>query len=93
MDVIVTEDDTERHKPFPDPLLHAARLLDLPVSSCWYIGDSTHDMEAARAAGMPAIGAAWGPYGMAALAPLADAVAETPAAILGLLGVVHRALS
>jgi pyrophosphatase PpaX len=85
MDIIVTEDDTERHKPFPDPLLHAARLLDVPAGDCWYIGDSTHDMEAARAAGMVAIGAAWGPYGAAALTPLADAVAETPMDVLALL--------
>src|SRR5262249_34953332 len=34
MDVIVTEDDTQRHKPFPDPLLHAALLLDLPPAAC-----------------------------------------------------------
>ena len=61
MAVIVVEDDTERHKPHPDPLLHAARLLDLPPAACWYIGDSTHDMIAAHAAGMTGIGAAWGP--------------------------------
>jgi phosphoglycolate phosphatase-like HAD superfamily hydrolase len=42
-------------------------------------------MEAARAAGMPAIGAAWGPYGPLALAPLADAIALTPAQALTLL--------
>lgn len=89
MDIIVTEDNTERHKPFPDPLLHAAALLDLPPTACWYIGDSTHDMEAARAAGMPAIGAAWGPYGAAILTPLADAIAKTPAAVLALLDAVH----
>jgi pyrophosphatase PpaX len=85
MDIIVTEDDTERHKPFPDPLLHAATLLDLPPINCWYVGDSTHDMEAARAAGMPAIGAAWGPYGAALLTPLADAVTEMPEDVLALL--------
>jgi pyrophosphatase PpaX len=85
MDIIVTEDDTARHKPFPDPLLHAATLLDLAPEHCWYIGDSTHDMEAARAAGMPAIGAAWGPYGHTLLAPLADAVADTPADVLAIL--------
>ena len=78
MAVVVAEDDTTRHKPHPDPLLHAAALLDLPPAACWYIGDSTHDLVAARAAGMTGIGAAWGPYGRATLAPLADAIAETP---------------
>ena len=85
MAVVVVEDDTARHKPHPDPLLHAATMLDLPPSACWYIGDSTHDLVAARAAGMAGIGAAWGPYGRALLAPLADAIAETPADVLALI--------
>jgi pyrophosphatase PpaX len=85
MSVVVVEDDTARHKPHPDPLLHAATLLDLPPADCWYIGDSTHDMIAARAAGMTGIGAAWGPYARADLEPLAEAIAETPADLLALL--------
>ena len=85
MSVIVVEDDTERHKPHPDPLLHAARLLAVPPAACWYVGDSTHDMEAARAAGMTAVGALWGPYRRADLEPLADVLADTPADVLALL--------
>lgn len=87
MAVIVVEDDTARHKPHPAPLLHAAAALDLPPTACWYIGDSTHDMVAARAAGMTGIGAAWGPYPRADLEPLADAIAETPGDVLALVGV------
>lgn len=90
MAVVVVEDDTTRHKPHPDPLLHAAAMLDLPPAACWYIGDSTHDMAAARAAAMTGIGAAWGPNHAAALAPLADAVADTPADVLALLDATHR---
>ncbi|MDQ6603291.1 MAG: HAD-IA family hydrolase, partial [Chloroflexota bacterium] len=82
MAIVVVEDDTTRHKPYPDPLLHAAAALDLPPTACWYIGDSTHDMIAARAAGMTGIGAAWGPYARTILEPLADALAETPADVL-----------
>ncbi len=85
MAIVVVEDDTTRHKPYPDPLLHAAAALDLPPTACWYIGDSTHDMIAARAAGMTGIGAAWGPYARTILEPLADALAETPADVLTLL--------
>lgn len=85
MSVIVVEDDTERHKPDPAPLLHAAALLALPPTACWYVGDSTHDLEAARAAGMTGIGVTWGPYPRAALAPLADALADAPADLLALL--------
>jgi len=85
MSVVVVEDDTARHKPHPDPLLHAAAALNLPPADCWYIGDSTHDMIAARAAGMTGIGAAWGPYARADLEPLAAAIADTPADVLSLL--------
>jgi pyrophosphatase PpaX len=85
MRVVITYEDTERHKPHPDPLLHAARALDLSPDTCWYIGDSTHDMEAARAAGMVGIGVTWGPYSRQSLEPLADALVETPEEILTLL--------
>ena len=85
MAVVVVEDDTARHKPHPDPLLRAAAMLDLPPAAFWYIGDSTHDLVAARAAGMTGIGAAWGPYGRAILAPLADAIADVPADLLSLI--------
>jgi len=85
MRTIITYEETERHKPHPDPLLLAAQRLGLEPAACWYVGDSTHDMEAARAAGMHAVGAAWGPYGHDLLAPLADVVVDAPEHLLGLL--------
>jgi pyrophosphatase PpaX len=85
MATIVTWDDTERHKPHPEPLLLAAARLGVPAPACWYVGDSTHDMAAARAAGMRAVAAAWGPYPRAELAPLADVVLEAPAELPALL--------
>jgi HAD superfamily hydrolase (TIGR01509 family) len=46
-----------RHaKPAPDLLLLAAERLGVAPLGCWAIGDSTWDMRAAVAAGMPAIG-------------------------------------
>jgi len=46
-----------RHaKPAPDLLLLAASRLGLSPGRCWAIGDSSWDMRAAVAAGMPAIG-------------------------------------
>ncbi len=46
-----------RHaKPAPDLLLLAARRLGVAPDTCWYVGDSTWDMQAARAAGMTAAG-------------------------------------
>lgn len=50
----------EHAKPAPDLLLLAARELGVEPSRAWYVGDSIWDMQAARAAGMPAIGVASG---------------------------------
>jgi HAD superfamily hydrolase (TIGR01509 family) len=43
-------------KPAPDLLLLAAAELEVEPARAWYIGDSTWDMRAARAAGMLPIG-------------------------------------
>ena len=47
-------------KPAPDLLLLAAEQLNLPASTCWYVGDSTWDVQAATAARMIAVGVAYG---------------------------------
>lgn len=59
-EVLVGSDDVTVHKPDPHPLLHAARLMGVPAEKCAYVGDSPHDMRAARAAGMVAVAATWG---------------------------------
>jgi HAD superfamily hydrolase (TIGR01509 family) len=43
-------------KPAPDLLLESARQLRVEPERTWYVGDSTWDMRAARAADMRAIG-------------------------------------
>jgi HAD superfamily hydrolase (TIGR01509 family) len=43
-------------KPAPDLLLLAARELEQPPASCWCVGDSTWDMQAAVAADMVPVG-------------------------------------
>ena len=53
---IVDGGHVENAKPAPDLLLHAAREIGTEPASTWYVGDSTWDMEAARAAGMHAVG-------------------------------------
>jgi pyrophosphatase PpaX len=59
-DVVITSDDTERHKPSPDPILAAIDRLDAsPVDSA-YVGDSPYDIRAAKAAGAYAVAVAWG---------------------------------
>lgn len=59
-EVVIGSDDVELHKPDPFPLLRAAELLGVGPAQCAYVGDSPHDMTAARAAGMVAICATWG---------------------------------
>jgi pyrophosphatase PpaX len=60
VDVLVGADDTERHKPGPEPLLYAAGLLDAKPSRCVYVGDAVTDVVAGRAAGMATIAVTWG---------------------------------
>lgn len=60
--VIVACDDVDKHKPLPDPLLHAAAMLGMSADECAYVGDSPYDMAAARAAGMISIAATWGVF-------------------------------
>ena len=59
-ETVVGGDETERHKPDPEPLLLAAtRMRADPVETA-YVGDSPFDIRAARAAGMHAVAVTWG---------------------------------
>ncbi|EWH03114.1 HAD-IA family hydrolase [Halomonas sp. BC04] len=57
---LLCADDLPVKKPFPEPLWAAAQALDVAPERCWYIGDHLRDMQAARAAGMPAIAVGYG---------------------------------
>jgi pyrophosphatase PpaX len=59
-EAVVGGDETERHKPHPDPLLLAAERMGADPARTAYVGDSPFDIRAARAAGMHAIGVTWG---------------------------------
>ena len=50
----------EKRKPSPLPLFHACRQLGVEPSSCLMIGDSKHDVQAAKAAGMPVVAVDYG---------------------------------
>jgi HAD superfamily hydrolase (TIGR01509 family) len=54
--VIIDGSNVQHAKPAPDLLLFAARKLDVEPSHACYVGDAIWDMQAAAAAGMPAIG-------------------------------------
>ena len=61
-------------KPGPGMLEGFVRATGLPAGSVAMVGDSLHDLEAGRAAGMVTLGVLTGPATEGDLAPLADAV-------------------
>ncbi|MGR6799148.1 HAD family hydrolase [Sphaerotilus sulfidivorans] len=85
--VLVCGDTTARAKPFPDPLLEAARRLAVDPAHCLYVGDDLRDIQAGQAAGMGTVAAAWGYLGDGE--PIeawgADHLARTPAELLEVL--------
>ncbi|CAN5877308.1 HAD family hydrolase [soil metagenome] len=59
----ITMEDTEEHKPKPAPLLKGLELLgDVPIEQSAYVGDSPHDIKAARAAGVTSVAISWGAF-------------------------------
>jgi pyrophosphatase PpaX len=58
--VVITSDDTERHKPAPDPILAAIDRLRAAPAGTAYVGDSPYDIRAAKAAGVFAVAVGWG---------------------------------
>jgi pyrophosphatase PpaX len=86
-DVVVGSDDTERHKPDPQPLVHALDLLRVDRGEAVYIGDSPFDIRAAKAAGMHSVAVTWGRIHprerLEAERP--DAVVDTSAELLAVL--------
>lgn len=83
--VVVTANDTQRHKPDPEPLFEAMRRLGAEPAETTYIGDSTHDLKCAHAAGVAAGAVAWSPFEREALeAEEPDYWIEEPASLLKL---------
>lgn len=87
-DVIVTADDTERHKPDPEPILLALGRLGVPAGEAAFVGDAPFDIQAGRAAGVTTIGVTWGFFRRDQLEPerpdhLVDTVPELEALVLG----------
>lgn len=54
-DIVVSFEDTENHKPHPDPLLFAMEHLRVQQEETVYIGDQEADVLAAHAAHIPII--------------------------------------
>ncbi|HEU5277301.1 MAG TPA: HAD-IA family hydrolase [Gaiellaceae bacterium] len=84
-ETVVGGDETERHKPDPEPLQLALDRLGASPAEAVYVGDAPFDVRAAKAAGVYAIGVTWG--GIHARERLEaeqpDALVDRPEEILG----------
>jgi phosphoglycolate phosphatase len=85
--VLVCGDTLPRAKPFPDPLIEAARRMGLNCGECIYVGDDLRDVQAGRAAGMATVAVRWGYLGLGDSIEQwgADHVISQPEELLNLL--------
>ena len=67
LDATVFLEDTQHHKPRPEPVLKALERLNVQPALATYVGDSRHDLIAGRRAGVKTVAAMWGPCPRGAL--------------------------
>lgn len=85
-DLVVSGDTTPKKKPDPMPLLYAAEKLGAEPVDCLMIGDSMHDVQAARNAGFQVVCVPYGyNHGHDIREAKPDAVIESLAALKPLL--------
>jgi len=70
-DVIIGADDVVQPKPHPEPVLTALERIGAAPPDAVFVGDSRHDLESGRAAGVATAAVLWGPFDRAHLADLA----------------------
>jgi pyrophosphatase PpaX len=86
MDVLVCADEVTNPKPHPEPVENAVALLGADPATTVYVGDSIHDMQSGRAAGVKTAAALWGPFGRSHLESAGpDYWLEKPADLIGLV--------
>lgn len=66
-EVVICSDHVTEPKPAPQPVLLALQRLGAQPARAVMIGDSPHDLEAGRAAGVRTAAVAWGPLSRAEL--------------------------
>ena len=73
--VLVGCDSCTNHKPHREPVERALALLNVPREQALFVGDSPHDVESGRAAGVYTVAVTWGAFSRAEMeASGADAV-------------------
>ena len=66
-ETVVGAEDVRRGKPDPEPVLLALDRLGVSAADALFVGDSPHDIESGRRAGVKTAAATWGPFARAAL--------------------------
>jgi HAD superfamily hydrolase (TIGR01662 family) len=78
IEIVIGYHQVARRKPAPDGLLLAMKRGRVDPGETIHVGDAPEDTEAARAAGVMAVGAAWGAIDIGALrASAPDQIFET----------------
>ncbi|MBX4267639.1 HAD family hydrolase [Clostridium estertheticum] len=83
--LVVCADDTEKHKPNPEPLLKFIELSEVDKSKTIYIGDTKYDLDCALGAGIDFALALWG--AKSSIGIDANYILENPKQILELVKV------
>lgn len=89
--VVITADEVTRGKPDPEPVNLALRLLGAEAKPIrphrtLFVGDSPHDLEAGRTAGVVTVAVTWGAFAKADLAGLGpDHVVDGPEGLARIL--------
>ena len=84
--VLVGCDTCVNHKPHPEPVERALAQLGAVAANALFVGDSPHDIQSGRAAGVYTVGATWGAFTRAEMVAsgadvVIDDISELPAAI------------
>lgn len=88
IETVVSNQDVERKKPFPDPLILCCDRMGFTSDQCVYVGDMGIDIVAGKAAGMKTFGILTGFETRRELAEeKPDAIIESISDLPGLLGI------
>lgn len=83
MKSVVLAEDTENHKPHPEPLLKVAEILGVSPEKAVYVGDTVADYKASKEAGMSFALASWGAFDLTGIE--ADYNLQSPMDILNII--------
>ncbi|MEM3032407.1 MAG: HAD-IA family hydrolase [Nitrososphaerota archaeon] len=91
LEVVLTRDDVDNLKPRGDVLLKVLELMNTDPADALYVGDSVHDLQAARETGVRFIGIEGGEHSRDDLmAAGCETVLSNPMELLNFLGLPYQ---